>query len=176
MFRNLRWLHKWGGIIACVFLLGLAITGVLLAFKSRAAWIRPETQDGTSTEITQIISLEQAAESAYSAGLDEIQSIDDIDRFEYRAKDGIFKITSKDGYKEVQVDGATGEVLGTGIRNDQFFEDLHDLSFFSDFLKDYWLPVVGGLLALLSISGIFMFFTPYTRRWKFKREQAKKGK
>jgi uncharacterized iron-regulated membrane protein len=173
MFRSLRVIHKWIGLFACLFLMLISVTGFLLAFKSKFAWLRPEAMDGQEISSPgEVVSIEQVYEAALGAGYAELSEPGDIDRLEYRPKNNMFKVTSKDGYREVQVDGATGEVLSRGQRNDQLTEDLHDLSWFSDPLHDWVLPAVGVGLFTLSVTGVFMFSTPIYRRWKFKKKQA----
>jgi len=171
MLRRVRSWHKWVGLISAVFLMILAGTGFLLAIKGRVDWIRPATQKGTKMpSLVGSISLEVAAKSAVSVGIPELASVRDIDRFEYHTDKNIFKILSVKGYHEVQVDGATGKVLSVGKRNDQLIEDIHDFSFFSSFLHQWWLPVVAlGLLAL-ACSGLLIYTIPVLRRRKFERE------
>lgn len=174
MYHKLRWLHKWGGMVAALFLALIAATGLLLAVKARFAWIRPETAEAAAiASIHEIVPMSTVIEAACSQGLPGMKGHGDIDRLEYRVKDNVFKVTSKTRYHEVQVHGTTGKVLSVGTRNDQFLEDLHDLSFFHDWLHDWWLPVVATVLFVLSFSGGVMFFTPVVRRWKFRRMQKK---
>jgi uncharacterized iron-regulated membrane protein len=173
MFRFSRKLHKWISVFACLFLVLISGTGLFLGLKSKLAWVRPPTMEGTAVETeADIISIDAAMESAFTAGYAELAEPGDVDRMEYRPKDNLFKVTSKDGYREVQVDAGTGEVLSTGQRNDQLMEDLHDLSFFGDALHDWILPVVAVGLFVLGVTGIVMFWTPVFRRWKFKKEQS----
>ncbi len=174
VYHKLRWLHKWGGIVACLFLATIAATGFLLAVKARFAWIRPGTAEAAAiSSVHEIVPLGTVIEAACAQGLPGLKTHEDVDRLEYRVKDNIFKVTSKTLYHEVQVHGTTGKVLSVGTRNDQLFEDIHDLSFFHDLLHDWWLPVVAFVLFVLSISGGVMFFTPVVRRWKFRRTQKK---
>jgi uncharacterized iron-regulated membrane protein len=94
---------------------------------------------------------------------------------DYRPKSNIFKVISKEGYREVQVDGKTGKALSDHFRNDQFTEDIHDLSFFGDTPHDYFLPLVALALFALASSGIGLFLTPIVRRRKFEREKKAKA-
>ncbi len=118
---------------------------------------------------SEIISIDQVIKSAFSLGLPELQSVKDLDRVDYRPKDNVFKVISNEGYREVQVDGKTGRVLTSSFRNDQLFEDIHDMSFFSDLAKNWLLPVVAAGLLTLGLSGLVIFATPHFRRWQFKR-------
>lgn len=173
MYKGIRNVHKWAGLVACLFLMVISFTGFFLAIKGKLDWMRPPTQSGTAAAVEDLASVGVVMESAFGAGYGELKSAEDIDRLEFHAEDGIWKVLSKDGYREVQVDGVTGEVLSKGQRNDQLFEDIHDLSFFAKFWHEWGLPLVGILLFGLSVSGVVMFFVPVVRRWKFERERKK---
>jgi uncharacterized iron-regulated membrane protein len=175
MYKGIRNVHKWAGLVACLFLMVISFTGFFLAIKGKLDWMRPKTQTGTVASVDQLASVGTVMDSAFGAGFAELKSVEDIDRLEFHAEDGVWKVLSKEGYREVQVDGVTAEVLSKGQRNDQMFEDLHDLSYFAKFWHEWGLPIVGILLFCLSLSGIVMFFVPVFRRMKFKKEQAKKS-
>jgi len=177
MFHKLRSIHKYVGLFACLFLLVLSVTGFLLAVKGRMDWVRPETKQGAEvTSLAEIVGMQEVADAAFSAGFKELQKMEDIDRLEFHAEDRIFKVISKKGYREVQVDGATGKVLSTGQRNDQLLEDLHDLSFFADAAHSWGLPAVAVGLFVLSCSGLVMYLVPVARRAKFRRQHPDAGK
>jgi uncharacterized iron-regulated membrane protein len=171
MFRSSRVWHRWTGLAASLFLIVIAATGFFLATKSRFDWVRPATQTGGEVDLAGMISVEQAAEAALGAGVAQLQSTEDLDRFELHLEDRVYKIHSKEGYQEVQVDAATGEVLSIGRRNDQMLEDMHDFSYVSSALSDWGLPLVAIFLFGLGLTGLVMFFTPVIRRAKFKRQQ-----
>jgi hypothetical protein len=122
--------------------------------------------------LAQVVSVDQAARAAFAQGIPELAEKGHIDRIDYRPKSNVFKVVSKEGYHEVQVDGATGAVLQVASRVDQLAEDVHDLSFIHDNLHAFWLPVVACLLFYLGASGLVMFFVPVVRRWRFRRSQA----
>ncbi len=171
MYHKTRWLHRWIGVFAGLGLTVIAVTGILLATKGSLGWIRPPEQKGAKVAaLAHVISLDEAANAAFAEGLANLKSRDDIDRIDYRPKSNIFKVLSKEGYHEVQVDGASGKVLTVNYRTDQLTEDIHDFSFFHDLFHHYGLPVVGIGLLVLAVSGIGMFFVPVIRRAKFKKK------
>ncbi len=170
MYRGSRQTHKWIGISLSLFLALLAITGFLLATKKKFAWMQPPPAEGAKiANASEIISVEQAVQAAYARGHKELQSLDDVNRVDYRPGDNIFKVISNEGYIEVQVDGRTGKVLSDSFRNYQLIEDIHDLSFFADLAHTWLLPAVAIGLATLAITGITIFVTPVYRRWQFKK-------
>lgn len=173
MYRLLRVVHRWAGLLASLFLLTIGVTGFLLATKGTFGWIRPPERDGQPVDSpSEIISVDRAMTAAFGIGLAALANPSHIDRVDYRPKRNVFKILSKEGYHEVQVCGKTGEVLQVASRNDQLAEDVHDLSFFREELHAYLLPLVAVCLVYLSASGIAMFFTPIVRRMKFNRKRA----
>jgi uncharacterized iron-regulated membrane protein len=148
----------------------LAVTGFFLATKKRFAWMQPPPAEAAKVvNEAEIISVEEAVKAAYARGHKELQSLDDIDRVDYRPGDNIFKVISNDGYIEIQVDGKTGKVLSDSFRNDQLMEDIHDLSFFADLAHAWLLPAVAIGLATLAITGVTLFLTPVYRRWQFNK-------
>ncbi|HRF59910.1 MAG TPA: PepSY-associated TM helix domain-containing protein [Fimbriimonadaceae bacterium] len=174
MFRSTRALHRWIGIFAALFLAVIAVTGFLLATKDSFGWVRPPEADGAAMEaLDEVISLHTAAEAAFQVGIPELKSHKDISRIDYRPGSNVFKVLSKEGYHEVQVDGSSGKVLQVAKRTDQLAEDIHDLSFFSDLLKRYGLPLVAIVLLGLAISGVGMFLTPILRRRRFRRDKER---
>lgn len=173
VYRSIRKLHRWVGLSVSLFLLVISATGFLLATKKSLGWVRPPEVAGEPLRhLNQLISVEQAASAAFAVGLPDLRSHEDIERIDYRPNKNHFKIVSLRGYHEVQVDGITGRVLQVAQRNDQLAEDIHDLSFFSDVLHGYGLPVIACLLFLLSATGIVIFSVPVFRRTKFKREHS----
>ncbi len=177
MYKWLRNLHKLIGLFACLFLCALSLTGFFLAMKSRFGWIRPEAQSGTEYASTaELAPIHVVLDAAFSAGFEEVKTVEDIDRLELHAEDRIWKVLSKENYREIQIDGVTGEILSRGQRNDQLLEQLHDFSFFSDTLHDWVLPLIAFALFILSLSGVIMYLVPVFRRWKFNRKHPGKGK
>lgn len=173
MYHPTRTLHRWAGITASLFLILISATGFLLATKGTFGWIRPPEVAGAQiVHAHEIVPLSIAAEAAFALGIAELQDLNDIDRIDYRPDKNHFKIVSKRGYHEVQVDGRTGKVLQIAKRNDQLAEDIHDLSYFADWAHDYGLPAVAVLLFALGTTGIIIFTVPILRRARFRRNKA----
>lgn len=171
MFHNTRLLHRWIGAIMSLFMIAMAVTGILLAVKKRFDWIQPTTNKGAAIQtMSEVVPLSVAAEAVFALGLPELRTHEDFDRFELHVSKNIFKVTSTKGYREVQVEAKTGKVLSVSKRNDMMIEQIHDMSFFSAPMHDWLLPVVALSLLTLGISGIYMFFVPIARRWQFRRK------
>lgn len=174
MFRVLRTLHRWAGLVGALFLILIALTGFILALKDVISGVKPPTAKGSEVAgLHEVVPVSVALDAAFAQGIPELKGPDDVDRFEYHAGKNVFKVLSAEGYHEVQVDGKTGEVVSVGLRNDQRFEDIHDLRAFHPSLRELVLPVVAVILFVLGVSGVVMFFVPVVRRAKFRREQKR---
>ena len=172
MFHFLRTTHRWIGITASIFLIVIASTGFLLATKDTFGWVKPPTHDGQEVAgLGEVVSLDRAAQSAFSLGIPELKTREDIERIDYRPEKNVFKIVTHRGYHEVQVCGRTGDVLNVATRVDQIAEDIHDLSFFEERIKLYGLPIIALLLFGLGVTGVCIYFVPVVRRWKYKRRK-----
>lgn len=169
MYHKLRVVHRWIGVFACLFLVLVSASGFFLSLKRSVEWIQPSTR--TSTQITgEVIPIQQVYTAVFELGIAELRTVAEIDRVDYRPGDNVFKVLSNEGYHEVQVDGANGAVLSVSQRRDHFFEDLHDLRFFSDHLHTWLLPGIALSLFTLGLTGLVMFFVPVVRRWKFRHK------
>lgn len=174
MFHTIRAVHRWIGIVCSLLLIVLACTGFLLALKKRFDWIQPTAQEGQSlASMHEVVPIGQVAEAVFAVGIPELQTHEDFYRFELHVSKNLFKVMSKEGYHEVQVDARTGKVLSVGRRNDNLIESIHDLSFFGDPPHDWGLPLVALGLFSLGASGIYMFSVPLVRRWRFRKQQAR---
>jgi uncharacterized iron-regulated membrane protein len=172
MYHRTRSLHRWIGFVACLFLAVISVTGFFLAMKDRFAFMRPPVQEAASLERAEdILPVAEVLRIAFAAGHPELSEVSEVDRVDYRPGDNVFKVVSKDGYREVQVDGTKGKIVSDAYRNDQLMEDIHDMSFFADVAHGYLLPAVAVCLCLLSITGVIIFLTPIVRRWKFKHKR-----
>ncbi len=175
MFHFWRKAHRLVGVCTCVFLMAISATGFLLALKREISWMRPSEKEAEKVEHhTELVPLSTVAEAAFALGLPVLADMSDVDRIDYRPKQNVFKVVSKEGYKEVQVDGKTGKVLNVADRNDTFIESIHDLSWVHEAVRKYWLPVVAASLFALSCSGLYMYVNPILRRRAFMRRQKAK--
>jgi len=176
MFHTIRAIHRWIGIIGSLFLIVLACTGLLLAVKKRFGWIQPPSQKGEEiASMHEVASLGQVADAVLQLQIPELKSHEDFNRFELHADKNIFKVTSNEGFHEVQVDAKTARVLSIAKRNDSLIESIHDMSFVSSVLHDWLLPTVAVGLFALGSSGIYMFSVPFVRRRRYRRRRAREA-
>lgn len=166
-----RKIHYWATPIIAVPLLVIIASGLLLQVKKQWSFVQPPEQRGGASEpkieLSGILSALQAAPEV------KVKSWGDVDRIDVRPKKGVAKVLLKTGY-EVQVDLADGRILQTAYRRSDLIEAIHDGSFFGgDGVKlGVFLPTALGLL-LLWLSGMWMFWVPFSVKWKKKASKAK---
>lgn len=168
--RLFRDIHKWGSIIIAIPL-GLMIgAGILLMLKKDIDWIQPPTERGVSTELP-AVDLATMLKSASTVSEAGISSWQDLSRVDVKPDKGIVKFITNHDY-EVQIDGQTGKVLSHAPRRSDFIETLHDGSFFGDGVKKFVFLPVGIILAILWMTGIYLFILPYVKRAKRRKDKA----
>lgn len=158
--RQFRSLHRWVGISLAFFILISSITGLMLGWKKNVAILQPTTHQGASTSLHEWISFDRVAKIAQQA-LDSVtQKKIALDRMDVRPDKGIIKVTFKEGYWEVQVDGSTGKVLSVAQRHADWIEHIHDGSIINEFIKVVYTNIIGTGLIALALSGLFLWYGP----------------
>jgi uncharacterized iron-regulated membrane protein len=163
-----RKLHRWGAILTAIPMLIVIVSGLFLQLKKEFDWIQPPT--AKVSEIGLSLSFEQILASAKTATEAGFTSWDDIDRLDVRPGKGIIKVRGKNRW-EVQLDAQTGAVMQTAYRRSDFFEQLHDGSWFHDKAK-LWLFLPAAIILLgLWFTGIYLWFLPHLVRRRKRRAQ-----
>jgi uncharacterized iron-regulated membrane protein len=170
--RFFRKLHRITGLILLVFILNMAITGILLGWKKNSYdYILPDIRKGTSADLNNWLpldSLEKAATQALSNFSAELETT--ISRIDIRPNQGIVKFIFENHYWGVQLDGKTAQILHIGKRRSDFLEQLHDGSFVDKFLgsnyifKLFFTSVMGFSLILFGLSGFWIWYGPQKMR------------
>ncbi len=168
--RNFRKIHRTTGVLLFVFFIILSISGILLGWKKNSAdLISPKTYKGTSNDLNQWISIAELHNKANHILHDSISPDLSvlIDRIDLRKEKGVVKFIYSYHLWEIQLDGATGEVLHIGKRNSDLIESIHDGSIFDQYfvtnsnpVKLIYTTVMGGSLLLFSISGFWIWYGP----------------
>lgn len=159
--------HYWATAFIALPLLVIICSGLLLQMKKHSAWIQPEEQIGTGT-VPQI-DFEGIIASVRSESSLGARSWDDIDRIDVRPGKGVAKVRLNSGW-EIQVDLGSGEVLQTAYRRSDLIESIHDGTLFGgDWVKlGIFLPT-GVVLLAMWMSGMWMFWVPFSRRRQKRR-------
>ncbi|MEQ9415667.1 MAG: PepSY-associated TM helix domain-containing protein [Cyclobacteriaceae bacterium] len=158
--RQFRTWHRFIGTGLGFFILITASTGILLGWKKNVDILQPPEHKGTSTDLTQWVSIETIVQSA-SLAIDSVVGHPiEVDKLDVRPSKGITKVLFKEGYWEVQVDGVTGKSLSVLQRHSDWIEHIHDGSIISDFVKITYTNLLGWGLLILSLSGFWLWYGP----------------
>lgn len=158
--RKFRTWHRFIGTGLGFFMLITASTGLLLGWKKNIALLQPPEQKGTTSELHQWVGIETIVQSASNA-IDSVLGYSiEVDKLDVRPSKGIVKVLFKEGYWEVQVDGATGKSLSVMQRHSDWIEHLHDGSIIGDVFKITYTNVLGWGLLTLAVSGFWLWYGP----------------
>ena len=166
LLRRTRSIHRWTGITLFVFFFVIGITSLLLGWKKNVEWIMPPTARGTELPLNEWMNAGELSAIAQTAVVDALGPGYDpaVDRLDYRPDKGSLKVLFKNHYGEVQLDGATGEVLSIGIRRSDFIEHLHDGSVLGDPFKLFYTTVMGLAVLVFTVSGFWLWYGPKRMR------------
>lgn len=160
--RKFRVWHRFLGTGLATLLIISALTGILLSLKKDVDIIQPPTTKGASKKLTEwkpMYKLDSLARLAlYTAH--PAQKDNPVDRIDVRPSKGVVKVLFDQGYWEVQLDGATGEVKSIAKRHSDWIEALHDGSIISDLFKLISMNVLGWGLMILIASGLWLWYGP----------------
>ena len=149
--------HRWIGVVAALVLLNSAITGFFLLVKKDYAWIQPPTQSGSEGNIADFISFQELSTVIEQLQHPDFSDANAIDRIDVRPAKNVFKVRSVHNHTEVQVDAINGRVLGVASRRSDFFEALHDGSWYGSWAHDLLMPVTAVAVMLLVGTGLYLW-------------------
>ena len=173
LFKFLWSTHKWTGIVLAVVFLNIALTGFLLLWKKDYTWIQPSTHVGAPGDISQFITTERLFEVVLKSGHADFQRPEDIDRVDFRPGKRVHKVRSRHNHSEIQVDAVTGVILGTATRRSDWIEQLHDGSWFGDWVHDLLMPLTAVALGFLVVSGLYMWAFPLLKKRRRRQQESR---
>lgn len=160
--RNYRKWHRYIGISLALFIFISSLTGILLSWKKEVDLLQPPTRKGQAKSLDQWLPLDTlaalASSSFHQSHTD--QGDNPIDRIDIRPGKGIAKVLFKNGYWEVQIDGASGAILSTQRRHSDWIEALHDGSIIADWFKWLSMNYLGIGLLFMLFSGFWLWLGP----------------
>jgi uncharacterized iron-regulated membrane protein len=169
LFRDI---HHWGSLALMIPLGVMIVAGVFLMLKKEFDWIQPPSQ---RSAIEIVGAPETTLRELYeiAAAIPELATSDwtQFDRVDIQPDRGIVKFISTNRW-EAQIDLVTMEVLSLEYRRSDLFEQIHDGSFFADWVKLYIFLPAGLLLFVLWLTGIWLFFLPHVKRWQRAKKRA----
>ncbi len=158
--RKFRTWHRFVGTSVGFFMLITASTGILLGWKKDVDILQPPEQKGTSPDVSQWVDVETMITSASHALDSVVGKTIAVDKLDVRPGKGIIKVLFKEGYWEVQIDGATGKSLSVLQRHSDWIEHIHDGSIVGDMFKITYTNLLGWSLLILALSGFWLWYGP----------------
>ena len=173
--RLIRDIHHRGSPVLMLPLGVMIIAGLFLMLKKDVDWIQPPTQR-SEIAVTGPPETSLAELYAVAAAIPELEitAWEKFDRIDVRSDRGVVKFIAPNRW-EAQIDLVTLEVLSLEYRRSDLIEQIHDGSFFADWVKTFIFLPVGVVLLLLWLTGIWMFFEPYVKRWRRAKRRARKA-
>ncbi|MEC9250907.1 MAG: PepSY domain-containing protein [Pseudomonadota bacterium] len=171
--KLLRDIHHWASPIAMLPLGIMIVAGLFLMLKKDVDWIQPPTQrSAIAVDGAPDTTLAELYEAAAAIPELEIGDWSEFDRIDVRSDRGIAKFIAPNRW-EAQIDLVSLEVLSLEYRRSDLFEQIHDGSFFADWVKTFIFLPVGVILLVLWGTGIWLFFEPYYKRWQRSRRRRR---
>ncbi|WP_297733384.1 PepSY domain-containing protein [uncultured Maricaulis sp.] len=170
--KLLRDIHHWSSPVIMLPLGVMIIAGIFLMLKKDIDWIQPPSQrsahasaEAPETSLAQLY--------AVAASIPELNAAwTEFDRIDIQSDRGIAKFIAPNRW-EAQIDLVTLDVLSVEYRRSDLIEQIHDGSFFADWVKTFVFLPAGVILLVLWGSGIWLFFEPHLKRAQRKRRRAK---
>lgn len=170
ILRLFRKVHRATGALLFIFFFFIAITGIILGWKNHSnGFIIPKSYEGTSTNLKHWLPLDSLHNKANFI-LHESVSADlslELDRIDVRNNKGIVKFVFRNHYWEIQLDGATGNLMNIGKRHSDFFENIHDGSILDRYfgtsnvqIKLIYTTIMGLALLLFTVTGFWLWYGP----------------
>mgnify|MGYP002725730260 CR=1 FL=1 len=173
VLRIFRKVHRTTGALLFIFFFFISVTGLILGWKKNSnGYILPKTQLGTTADLQKWLPVDSLHTIACITLHNEVSpelSLE-IDRIDMRKEKGSVKFVFVDSFYEVQLDGATGNVLSIGQRRSDLFENIHDGSILDDYfgtdgyVKLVYSTVMGVSLLIFTITGFWLWYGPKRMR------------
>jgi len=161
-------IHYWGSAIIIIPFLIVLISGIFLQVKKEFTWIQPKTIKTEYRDLT--LSFDAILKAAMSVEEVGIKSWKDIKLLDVRPGKGITKVRAKNSW-EIQIHNETAEVLAVNYRRSDFFESLHDGSWFHESAKlGIFLPSA-IIMLIMSFTGLYLFLKLLPSKLRKKKKE-----
>lgn len=170
ILRGFRKVHRITGAFLFIFFFFIAISGITLGWKNNSnGFILPKSQTGTTSELEKWLPLNTLNSIASTVLKDSISQelSSELNRIDVRKDKGIVKFVYEKHYWEIQLDGATGEIMQIAKRNSDLFEDIHDGTILDNYFnttksqfKLIYTSIMGSALLLFTITGFWLWYGP----------------
>ncbi len=172
VLRIFRKVHRSTGALLFIFFFFISVSGLFLGWKKNSnGYILPKTQKGTTADLKKWLPVDSLHTIALNTIHNKVPNATfKVDRIDLRKEKGSVKFLFVDSYHEVQLDGATGNVLSIGQRRSDFLENVHDGSIVDEYLgtdgyiKLIYTTVMGISLLIFTITGFWLWYGPKRMR------------
>jgi uncharacterized iron-regulated membrane protein len=162
MLRLLRKWHRWVSIVIAIPFLITVVTGILLASRGFNTWVQPQYPAVNSSLK---ISFDEVLAAAKTVPEAQISDWKDVSQIDIRPGSGNIRVRSKNMI-EIQIDGATGKIMGAKPRRVSMLVSLHEGAEFGPWIRyGIFFPSAICVFFLL-LSGVAVFFQPLIARRK----------
>ncbi len=185
VLRTVRVIHRTTAILLFLFFFVIASTGILLGWKKNSnGKILPDTRRGTSSELAGWLPLDSLHRNACRILYDSVSPLSsaELERIDIRMDRGVVKFVFREGYREVQLDGATGRLLHSGIRYSDLIENIHDGTLVDRLLRSerglfklVYTTVMGLALLTFTATGFWLWVGPKRMRPSSRRKKQVSG-
>lgn len=183
ILRHIRLLHRTTGVVLAILVLFIGISGFMLGWKKHCnGYLLPNTQQGTSSEFSQWQPVHVLYSKALRILADSVSgNLDsELSRIDIRKQSGVVKFVFENHFWEIQLDGATGNLLSIAKRRSDLLEQIHDGSFLDKYfktnnepIKRIYTSIMGISLILFSISGFWIWIMPVVLKKIVKKQSQK---
>ncbi len=169
LLQQFRLLHKKIASVLFIFFFIIAITGILLGWKSSfTKTVFEDKQKTSAIELKNIIpldSLEQISTKAINEKTSN--SFKNAERLEIRASKGIAVAYYKKNYS-IQINATTNKPILIEQKNGGIIQDIHDGAIVGDLFnsnaggtsKTIYSTILGLSLFLLTLTGFYLWYKP----------------
>lgn len=174
ILRSARKIHRTLGISLFALFLFVSLSGLFLGWKKNSGgYILPKTHRGSTTELSQWLSIDSLQHIAQKTLSDSVSPnlSTQLDRIDVRPAKGMLKFRFEDQHWSIQLDGATGQVLNIGRRHSDWIENVHDGSILDDVFgtsngvfKLIYSTIMGVSLLGFTLTGFWLWYGPKRMR------------
>jgi hypothetical protein len=141
--------------------------------KHSGGLILPKSYQGTTSDLKDWLPLDSLQTVALNILRDSLPPglSEELDRLDIRQDKGIIKFVFTDHFYEIQLDGATGQLLQIAVRRSDYIEKIHDGSLLDYYLgtgngeiKVVYTTIMGLALLTFTITGFWLWYGPKRMR------------
>ena len=168
LIRTCRKTHRTIGLLLLVFFFFMSATGLFLGWKKHSdGIIIPKSYTGTSSDLKDWVPIDSLHSLACGILRDSVSDdlSQELQRIDIRKNKGMVKFVFSEHLWEIQLDGATGNLLNVGRRYSDFLENLHDGSVLDDLIgtkngqvKLVYSNIMGFAFLILTITGFWLWY------------------